>query len=167
MLETNYQLGQSKKTCLLCGTEFQEGEPCFSALQEDESGDLTRKDFCSSCWAENDAEFFSHWQTSFQNAHPRKKVDENELLAFYNSLETKKNGHAYELRYILALYLARKKKLQLIEIKNSEKGEELVFDCPENDKRTVILDPELSNERIEELTEEIDSLFSVKLSKQV
>ncbi len=160
MPEANYRLTKANAGCSRCESEFGGGEVYVSVLKED-AGDLfTREDFCLRCWDACEDEYFSFWRTRRRVEGSELKVDEDAVLPFFLSLGDRDDREALELRYVLSLYLARRKKLKLIDVRGSGGGEELVFEGPEKGEMTRVTDPGLSEDRIGELTETIYALFS-------
>lgn len=160
-----YQLGRSNEVCFRCGSAFKTAEVYVSALKEDREGGLVREDYCRACWDDSAVGFFSFWQTRRRpDSVAGDGMDEDAVFSFYRELQKNEGGdrNVSELKYVLSLYLARKKVLKLVEVVRRQDGREaLVFEGPEKGKLTDIDDPGLSASRIEELTETIHSLFTI------
>ncbi len=131
----------------------------MSVLKEGDEGLLTREDFCRRCWTGREDSCFSFWQTRRRSDGTERKPDEDDLLPFYRSLRGKEDRNALELKYVLSLYLARRKVLKLVDVGQDAGREVLVFEGPGKEERALIRDPGLSEDRIAELTETICSLF--------
>ncbi len=157
--DRGYRLEKAGVCCSECGSEFGAGEAYISVLKEGDEELFIREDFCRRCWAGWEDPYFSFWQTRRRSGSTERKPDEEDLLPFYRSLSGKQDRNALELKYVLSLYLTRKKVLKLVDVEQDTGGEVLVFEGPGKEEKALIRDPGLSEDRIAELTETICSLF--------
>ncbi len=157
--EDAYKLEKAKSCCCACGAGFAAGDIYISAIRTEADGLFKRKDFCRSCWAVTKNTFFSFWQSRHNCAGDEKAEELNAFFSLYRSLGSREDRQALELKYVLALYLSRKKTLRLTDIRNDGAREILVFEGPEDGEKTLIADPGLSDERTAELTDTIRALF--------
>ena len=160
MRESNYRLSKANASCSRCEGEFGGGDDYVSVLKEDAEEIFVREDFCLRCWDMCDVEYFSFWRAKRRTGGAETKVDEDALMPFFRSLCGRDDREALELRYVLALYLARRRKLRLVDVGGEGGREELLFEGPEKGEMIQIADPGLCEGRIGELTGTIHSLFS-------
>src|SRR3972149_6476130 len=92
----------------------------------DENNIFIRKDYCTSCWSKDKGDgLFSFWKTSVpQRDKPVQKFVNNEVfLDMFTRLEGKNEPNQRNLRYVLALYLIRKKIFKLKSFKKENREE--------------------------------------------
>ncbi len=159
MKESDYKLEKPGCCCSGCGAGFSTGELYISAIKESSNATFNRKDFCRPCWAKCKDTFFSFWQTRRTADDTDKKLNEDTLLSLFQSLSDNEERRAVELRYVLSLYLARKKVLQLIDIREEGEQSLLVFERPQQSEPFTIKDPGLPEDRVQELTETVKDLL--------
>lgn len=157
----DWNISKGADRCLVCGKVFQEEEDFFSSLYADRYN-LLRKDYCVTCWTNNqDHTFFSFWKTRMPTKEEPKKrqVDEGAILDLFLRLGEEPDPWARNLRYVLALFLLRKKHLKLKEQGTDEQGEFLILYYPEEDKLFHIYNPHLGEDEVARLNDEILKLF--------
>jgi hypothetical protein len=157
-----WYINRGSKSCSLCEKTFPEEEVYFSALY-DEKNTFIRKDFCVVCWDKKcDAAAFSHWKTKV----PKKPEVVNRYAnidVFYdlfNKLENEKDLSRVNFRYVLSLYLMRKKILKLMSSHKSDDNEYLVLLDVKEGKETEVLKPRLTKEEVFSVTDEIGKLVN-------
>ncbi len=159
-----WKIQRGEKKCGACGKAFTELEDYFSALY-DRGSEFVRGDFCAACWKGETPEMFSFWQTRVPPKEERRKllVDDGVLVDFFLKLEGATDELKVNFRYILALVLMRKKILKFVDVKRDEAGERLVMEMPKEKSRFEILNPQLSEEKIALLTDEVGKILNVQL----
>ncbi len=146
--------------CSLCSGEFSAGEVYISVLKEDAGEMFVRRDYCLKCWEKYEDDYFSFWRTRRRPEAAETKLDEGALFPFYEGLSCRGDRNSLELKYVLALYLARERLLKLVDVREGADGaEELVFQGPGKGEQSCVRNPGLSEERIGELTATINALF--------
>ncbi len=159
-----WQINRSAKSCIYCNKGFNEEEEYFSALY-DKDDVFTRRDFCIECWSRTkDEERFSYWKTKVQKK-PEKIQRYANIDIFYDLFlrtENENNLSSVNFRYVLSLYLMRKKILKLKTINKSNGEETLVFQNLKEDKETKVSNPQLGKDEITAVTEEIGKLVDCK-----
>ncbi|MCP5003152.1 MAG: hypothetical protein GY941_04250 [Planctomycetes bacterium] len=161
VVSMDWHISKGAKNCSGCEKLFEEEEDYFSALY-DNAAEYTRKDLCLSCWETSQAdESFSYWKTKVQKkAEPVRKYANIEV--FYDLFVRSKNednASNKSFRYVLALYLMRKKVLALQSIKRKNDEEFLIVrDCKE-DTETEVFNPKLDQEGILAVKDEIGKLI--------
>ncbi len=160
----DWKIERGEKKCAGCGKGFAELETYFSALF-DRQETFQRLDYCAACWKGEAAEMFSFWQTKMPPKEEKRKllVDDGVLVDFFLKLEGATDELKVNFRYILALVLMRKKLLKFVDVKRDENGEFLVMEMPKEKQRFEIFNPQLSEEKISLLTEEVGKILNVQL----
>ncbi|GJQ60606.1 MAG: hypothetical protein D8M57_13735 [Candidatus Scalindua sp. AMX11] len=157
----DWHVNKGAKNCSCCQKLFEEEEEYFSALY-DNAVAYTRKDLCLNCWdMKHDGDLFSYWKTKVQKKSEPVRQYAN-IEVFYDLFvrsESEDNASNKNFRYVLALYLMRKKVLTLKAI-NRENGDEfLVLQNSKEEKETRVLNPKLNQEGILAVKEEIGNLI--------
>lgn len=168
----NWDIGKNSGTCTGCERTFQEGEVFYSSLFLDNAAFL-RKDFCEGCWKGNpDTSFFSFWKTRLPRKDESRRLVVNNAAIFTLFLRLGEHGEHHDepwaknLRYVLALFLMRKKLLKLETQGRDDMGEFLELYSTEEDKLFKIHNPDLSEEEIVRLNDEILKLFDPSTAGQ-
>ena len=157
-----WSINKGSHACFLCEKKFPEEEVYLSALY-DENNIFLRKDFCVECWdKECNENIFSYWKTKIS-----KKPEKVERFAtidvfcdLFNKLENEKDLSRVNFRYVLSLYLMRKKVLKLITTHKSNDNEYLVLHNVKEAVDTEVLKPRLSEEEVLAVTDEIGKLVN-------
>ncbi len=145
--------------CSECGAGFGEGQLYFSALSEREQG-FVREDFCSSCWRQAKTRpFFSFWKTRRRSDGRAPRVATDVVFDFFNKIQSSDRPDREEMRFVLALYLARRKALRFDGVREEEGREVLLFRRSPDDEPFRVEDPHLTEEQIHGATERLKELF--------
>ncbi len=155
-----WYVNKGSKVCVLCERTFAEEEVYLSALY-DENNVFTRKDFCVECWEKKDGgDIFSYWKTKVPKK-PETVQRYATIDVFYdlfNKLEYENDVSRVNFRYVLSLYLMRKKVLKLKTSHKSNGNEYLVLHNVKEGKDTEVLKTQLSKEEVLAVTDEIGKL---------
>ncbi|MCQ4573724.1 MAG: hypothetical protein NOU37_00525 [Candidatus Brocadiales bacterium] len=158
--------------CGKCRKTLQEEEVIYSCLLL-ETNAFSRTDFCENCWENtSDAPFFSFWKTNVpQKNIPRQKlIDNAAMLNLFLRLGENEKYHdepwAKNMRYVLALFLMRKKLLKLEKQGSDDLGEFMELYSVEEDKLFKMHTPKLSEEEVMRLNDEIMKLFDPSTAGQ-
>ncbi len=157
-----WYINKGAKNCSSCERFFKEEEEYFSALY-DKDNDFTRRDFCLECWNKaRGGGVFSYWKTKVQKISDTvpKYADINVFYDLFLKLENESNLSSVNFRYVLSLYLMRKKILKLKATHRTNGKEILVFQNFKQDKETKVFKPHLGREEILAVTEEIGKLLN-------
>ena len=163
-MDWNITRGELK--CSSCGRSFEEGEEYFSVVY-DEKTEFLRKDFCPACAAKIDREeTFSFWQTRapVKDKEAQKLVDDDVIMNFFMRLETESDPLKRNFRYVLGLLLMRKRLLKFKDVERGEGGEALVLYSPREQQKYTVYIPQLTEEEIEQVTEEVGQILNVEIS---
>lgn len=157
-----WYINKGSKVCVLCEKTFIEEEVYLSALY-DENNAFTRRDFCVECWdKKGKGDSFSYWKTKVPKK-PETVQRYATIDVFYdlfNKLENESDVSRVNFRYVLSLYLMRKKVLKLKTSHKSNGNEYLVLHNVKEDKDTEVLKPQLSKEEVLAVTDEIGKLVN-------
>ncbi len=160
----DYRIVRGERKCTSCGREFQENETYCSALY-DKGTEFERLDFCVDCWSGETPEMFSFWQTRVPPKAEKKKllVDDEVIMDFFVRLQDATDELKVNFRYILALVLMRKKRLKFKDVRRTDDREFLVLDLPRNGGTYEVLNPDLTEDKISQVTEEIGKILNVQI----
>jgi hypothetical protein len=137
------QLPRRQARCILEGELFEQGSEYISLL--DFSGN--RKDYCPACWQKVVKPLDGHfWRGKVPHKQEKTQVDEKALTLFSEIKEPK-------LRFVLALYLQRKRQL----IRRTK----TLFEIPDTGELFDIEPFFLSAEEGEHCAYEIEQLLTV------
>ncbi|MDN3514242.1 MAG: hypothetical protein NG747_07570 [Candidatus Brocadia sp.] len=163
-----WEIKRSSNGCILCNKEFSEEDEYYSALF-DENNTFIRKDFCITCWDKGKKEgLFSFWKTKT----PRKdkpaqmQINTEILLDMFVKLEGNNKVHQKNLRYVLALYLIRKKVFKLKSLKRQDNEESIILYYPREDREFSVLNSNLKEDEINALTSELNQLLNYPYQEQ-
>ncbi|BBO18009.1 conserved hypothetical protein [Candidatus Brocadia pituitae] len=157
-----WEIKRGANGCLLCNKEFSEGEEYYSALF-DENKAFARKDFCPACWHKGkEGREFSFWKTKVpkKDKPAQTMINIEVLLDLFIKLEGNNENHQKNLRYVLALYLIRKKVFKLKSLKRQDGEEVIVLSHPREDREFNVLNPRLKEEEIQSITTEMSQLLN-------
>ena len=159
---SDWSIKRGEFKCDKCSREFGEDEEHFSALY-DENRQFVRRDFCLQCWNNREeGEMFSFWKTRVPaQEEERKIVDDEIVMNFFQRLRGETDPMKVNFRYVLALLLMRKKVLKLEDIRYDDKGEALVLKQKGEDGEVVVYNPQLTEEQIEQVTEQVGQILNV------
>ncbi|OOP55221.1 MAG: hypothetical protein AYP45_15975 [Candidatus Brocadia carolinensis] len=157
-----WEIKKGSNGCLLCNKELSEGEEYYSALF-DENKTFIRKDFCALCWDKGkEGREFSFWKTRVpkKDKPVQTMINIEVLLDVFIKLEGNHETHQRNLRYVLALYLIRKKVFKLKSLKRQDGEEFIILSYPKEEREFDVLNPHLKEEEIELLTAEMGQLLN-------
>ena len=117
---------------------------------------------CGSEFREN-AVFYS-WRTRRASVQRKQVVDTELMLEFFDRLKGGATEQKRVFRFVLALYLMRRKELKLLEIGHHGGG--LVFERRRSGEKVEVADPSLTEEQIQEAAVQLSRLLSAGLEAQ-
>ncbi len=162
MLET-WQIAKSRHLCHRCGGEIPERRSFFSCLVE-RGAELERLDLCADCWGTDPpAEPFCFWRTRRPASERQRTVDTGLMWEFFERLEGAEEERKRIFRFVLALYLMRRKELKLLEIGRAEGAEVLLFERRSSGERLQVQSPGISEEQIDEAAAQLARLLDAGL----
>ena len=157
-----WNISKSEHRCTACEKAFAEDDPYVSALfDQDEL--FVRRDYCPPCWetAEGRSGAFSFWRTRVPRRDEDRKplVDESVVMDFFLRLADTEDEQRLNFRYILALMLMRKKKLKFVDARRRDDREYLVLRRPREEAQHEVFNPQLTDEQIEQVREDLSQLL--------
>jgi len=163
VLADSWRITRSRNTCSGCGVEFRQSQSFFSGLKED-GAEMVRQDFCSACWDQRaDEEFFCFWRSRRAQAEQKPVVNTELMLEFFDRLDNLDNANKGVFRFVLALYLVRRKEFKLLEISRAGGVERLVFQNRRTNERVVVENPGLDEQQIQDTEEQLTRLLNACL----
>ncbi len=163
-----WKINRSSRRCIICDKEFCEEEEYYSALF-DERNVFIRKDFCDLCWnKEREASLFSFWKTKMpkKDKPTERFINIEILLGMFIRLEGNNEIYQKNLRYVLALYLIRKKIFKLKSLKRQNGEEIITLSYPKEDREFTVFNPNLKENEIEAITSEMGQLLNYPYLEQ-
>lgn len=157
-----WKINKSSNGCTICNKEFLEEEEYYSSLYS-ENDVFVRKDFCTACWGRGkEGGFFSFWKTKApkKDKSVQRFVNTEVLLDIFMKLNGDIGPHQKNLRFVLALYLIRKKILKLKSLIRQNGEEYIAVHCPRLDQEFHIFNPNLKEEEIGAITSEMGELLN-------
>jgi hypothetical protein len=143
-------------TCAGCGKGFSAGEGHYSFLYE-QGAKFRRLDYCLACRSNAEAPFFSFWKTTRPQEEKKTLVADDVLLKFFLRLYQRQEKK--DFLYVLALALERRRILKRI----AQGEENLELELAKDKRRFQISMPQLGEEAISNLTEEVGRLLEGSL----
>jgi hypothetical protein len=144
------------RTCAATGAELTPGTLCRSALVE-RDGRFERLDFVLSAWTDPPADAIGHWRCRIPAAvTPQvRHLDADTLLQEFERLEETGHEQVLRLRYVLALLLLQKKRLELEDCRAEEETNFLVLIGTKGEGPFEVRDEQLSADEIAVIQREL------------
>jgi hypothetical protein len=162
---SEYQKIQSSSfRCARTGRELQPGERFFSVIF-DRGAHLVREDYSSQAWQGPPADAFSFWMSRVppRDQGKRLHIDEELLLDCFQRLVEGSEPKKVHFRYILALLLMRRKRLKFEEMRLENGQEHLLLRCPRTRAMHRVLNPQLTEEELEKVQEEVQKVLGLSV----
>ena len=162
MLST-WRITKSGNSCCTCGKDLPENRLFFSCLIE-EGGEFERRDLCPTCWEEHPpAAPFCFWRT--RRAHVQRKpvLDTEAMFGFFERLEGAETQKKRLFRFVLALYLMRRKELKLLQVRRDGEAELLILERRTSRARVEVDNPGVTEECLQETAAQLSELLSTCL----
>lgn len=155
-----YEIAGTSRRCARTGRELLPGERHMVVLYNRDER-LVREDICQVAWQGPPEQAFAWWQSVVPEAGATTKVviDDGLLYDCFIRLEGEKEEQKLNFRYVLALWLLRKRKLKFEEIKKDEQGEWLMLREARIKKIHQVLDPHLNEEAIAQTQQEVEQML--------
>ena len=154
------EIPKRASACAKGGEVLTAGKEYYSVLTENDQGGVLRKDFCCECWKESVKQELGLSATSYWKSQvPEKKKgdslpQERDLKALELLKEMLGSGDSITKTeaFVLALYLARKKKIFLRQQLNNENGSIwFVYEVASTEEMLSVPKCELANIEISEV----------------
>jgi hypothetical protein len=113
------------------------------------------------CWQTPPAEAFAWWQCKVPtgNAHHRLIIDDGLVYDCFLRLDGQDEPQKVNFRYVLALWLLRKRRLKFEEVQKHAGQDWLVLREPKVKKMHRVLDPHLNEEAIAQAQQEVELML--------
>ena len=158
-----WRIAKSRSACRRCNAEFREGQAFFSALRE-EGAELVRDDFCAGCWEAGRAgAHFCFWRSRRDVSGRPRAVNTDLILEFFDRLDALDAAKRCVFRFVLALYLTRRRVFKLVQVARADGVEKLVFEHRPTRNRVEVESPGLDDGQIQETEEQLGRLLDVCL----
>jgi hypothetical protein len=147
------------RVCFRSGRPLVVGEKIRTALVETDAG-FQRQDYAWDAWSGRPDNCLADWTTTLPDARakPRVSVSDETMLDCFERLATSSEPGQRNLRYVLGLWLMRRKKLTFQEVQLDARGESMIFRS--RDGRThAVLDPGLNERQMHEADAELRKLL--------
>ncbi len=159
-----WELQSWQSSCAECGREFADREEYYSALYSHDEG-FERKDCCISCWGQGQRDAFSFWRARTKKAPepPRRFVNDDVLIEFFDRLAGATDARRQRLAFIMAVLLLRKRLLRETGRRRNDNKVLWILHCRSLDKEYEIADQGLAAGETAELMQEIGQVLNLSL----
>lgn len=158
-----YRISRSQPSCSGCGQAFEEGRRFFSALTEHE-GEFARTDYCADCWEKAPKDgIFCHWRTRRAAQARRQVVDSEVMLEFFDRLAGQDAPTKKAFRFVIALYLMRRKEFKLLGVEREGDRELMKFARRTAGDEVMVENPGLDEEQIQEASAQLSELLEAAI----
>lgn len=148
----DYNIKALGKTCSASGDPLTPGSTCYSVLLM-ENGKLVRVDYNADSWSGPPDNAVAHWRSDVPDAKEEtvNPLDPEYLFEYFERLSEDASDREQKMRYVLALLLVRKRRLQIDGTRRDGDESYLQVSGIRGEGFFEIRDPELSDEEIEQL----------------
>jgi hypothetical protein len=159
---TTYQIQGATRRCARTGRELAAGEKFYSVLY-DRGAAFVREDISTEAWQGPPGDAFSFWFGRVPPADQPKRVqiDDGLLLDCLDRLAAESSPQKINFRYVVALLLMRKKRLKFDSVAFENGQEYLVLRCPRTRQTYRVLNPQLSEQELGGVQEEVQKLLEL------
>lgn len=161
-----WTIAPAPRRCFDCCVEFAEGQEYFSALI-DTGAAFERRDHCPSCWhnTADRAAAFSFWKTRVPRKQEQTRLlaDDDVLWDFFLRLQDDPDPARQQFCYLLALILMRRRALKFEDVEKDGGREFLVLRTPRQQRRFRVLNPNLTEEQLDQVKEQIGQILNLSL----
>ncbi len=161
IFQREWKVAKPAAACADCGEVLAVSVEAHASLHEEGDG-YARRDRCAACWGRVAERGFSHW--AYKPAPPPEKPFRADLVAirdFYMKLAGKEAASDRLLRYLLGLYLVRKKRLWLERTERAADGEILWIRFEKEGAAEPVPVPPFTPEDLLETRRRLDALLGV------
>ena len=149
-----YHIKTLGTTCAGTGTPLTPGTVVYSVVVE-RDGDLARLDFSESGWKGPPPDTVAQWKcvVPYPVVAQRKALDPEALMSYFEQLTEEANPVNEKLRYLLAMWLLRKRRLKLESSRDDGDDEILIFTNLQGVGSYEVRDPHPTEAEMAELQE--------------
>ena len=155
---TEYKITTSTRRCVLTGRELKSGDRFFSVLRE-EAGKFVRVDYSAEAWTGPPPDAFGFWagRVPAEEGRRRPPIDDELLLDCFSRLEGQDDPARVRFRYVVALFLMRRRRFRFEEAVTEGGLEVLCLRCTRTGARHRVVNPGLTDEEVLTVQEEVFS----------
>ncbi|MFW6146330.1 MAG: hypothetical protein ACOC7R_03255 [Planctomycetota bacterium] len=159
-----YNIARSAGHCARCEKALEPNET-FMATVVEAAGGLVRRDWCLACWDDPDrgdvGELFGQWRAVVPEPTAKKRlfVDDDVLVHFFHRLAGDERESRRAFRFVLTLVLMRKRLLTYLRSRRDDDGREIWTLRRRGDGEHEVVNPELDEDRIAEVSEQLSEIL--------
>lgn len=155
-----YDIAQAGRRCARTGRELQAGERHMVVLFE-RHDKLVREDVSLEAWQTPGTDAFAWWQTTVpaSGQQPRLLLDDGLVYDCFLRLEGDAEEQKVNFRYVLALWLLRKRKLKFEEVQQEQGKDWLLLREAKVKRIHKVLDPHLNEDAIGQVQQEVEAML--------
>jgi hypothetical protein len=152
----DYSIRPIGRTCAATGVELSPGTLCRSALVE-RDGRFERLDFVLTAWPGPPEGTLGHWRCRVppSTAPQVRRLDSDELMRQFERLEDSGHEQVRRLRYVLALLLLQRKRLELEDSRSDDDVDYLILVGTKGEGPFEVRDERLGPEEIAAVQREL------------
>ncbi|MEX0717488.1 MAG: hypothetical protein WD066_12925 [Planctomycetaceae bacterium] len=156
-----YQLKAIGKNCAATGEPLAAGGTCYSALVH-RGGQIVRLDFAEEAWGGPPEGTIGFWKTVVPVAETGKKkpLDPDALMRHFEQLTEEAQPSSEKLRYVLAILLLQKRRLELEGTRSDGDDQWLRLVGARGEGNFEIRDQQLEGDELEQLQNSLDVDFA-------
>ena len=160
----DWEIKKTLGKCFGSDEEFVIGQDYYAGLVETAEG-FERRDYSPGYWDENKPATYCFWKTKMADPMEKKQlfIGDEMLMAFFDRLGDETEQEKLNFRFVLTLVLMRKRRLKYMH-QVVEDGKEIWHMRVAGEGRMVtVINPELTEDKIEELSSQIGQILQVEL----
>jgi len=154
----DYHLPPVSKTCAASGQPLEPGQPCYSALIE-QDGRYRRLDFAPEHWTGPAEETLAYWKSTVPvpTRTAAQPLDPDALLRYFEQLCEDANPAQQKFAYVLALLLLQKRRLKIEGSRQEDDVEYLQLIGSRGEGPYEIRDQQLTDKETEQLQQSLSA----------
>ena len=159
-----WEIEKSLGQCYGTGQKFEVGSEYFAALVETDQG-FERRDYSIEYWQAEKPPVYCYWKTKLPDAGQKKKlfVDDDMLMTFFQRLAEETDPERINFRFIVTLVLMRKRRLKYNSSRIEDSIEVWTMRVTGQDRNVEVVNPNLTEDKIEQLSSQISQILQVDL----
>ncbi len=163
---SDWEIKKPLGCCSGSNKEILPGDEYFAALIETNQG-LERHDYCKEYWQENHPEVFYFWKAIMPDPNQKKSIfiDDDTIMTFFNRLADEEDAEKINFRFVLCLMLMRKRRLKYVSSEVQDERELWLLNVAGEKRTTQVVNPNLREEQIEELTDNLGQILQIEISE--